>query len=106
MASEYAELLHYADVADKAGVNFVKVDPDDLRALIAAANRAEELENALALVDSVNPKMGKRYESAWEIARSLLKPHPLTDCPKCGQFRGHGHEEHCPAALAPKEVQS
>lgn len=41
MASEYAELLHYADVADKAGVNFVKVDPDDLRALIAAANRAE-----------------------------------------------------------------
>ena len=41
--------------------------------IVKACNNHEALANALKLVCSVNPKMGKRYVSAFEIARAAIE---------------------------------
>lgn len=47
-----------ADMVDDADADLICAAPD--------------LLHAIKLLDSVNPSMGKRYESAWEIARAAI----------------------------------
>lgn len=43
------------------------------------------------------------FDPAKTVA-ALAPPHPLMDCPKCGQFRGHDHK--CPQDVCENDTMS